>query len=61
MIAIQKRARALCVDQRGATAIEYGMIVALIAVACIGAFQAVGGGAGGKWNDIESKVSAALA
>lgn len=29
-------------DEGGATAIEYGLIAALIAVAAIGAFQAVG-------------------
>jgi pilus assembly protein Flp/PilA len=31
-------------DQSGATAIEYGLIAALIAVAAIGAMGAVGGG-----------------
>jgi len=29
-------------DQRGATAIEYGLIAALIALACIIAFQSLG-------------------
>ena len=29
-------------DESGATAIEYGLIAALIAVACIAALQAVG-------------------
>ncbi|WP_428678684.1 Flp family type IVb pilin [Sphingopyxis sp.] len=29
-------------DQRGATAIEYGLIAALISVACIIAFQMLG-------------------
>ena len=32
----------LLVDERGATAIEYGLIAALIAVAAIAAFQLVG-------------------
>lgn len=31
-------------DESGATAIEYGLIAALIAVAAIGAFGAVGNG-----------------
>jgi pilus assembly protein Flp/PilA len=31
-------------DQSGATAIEYGLIAALISVAAIGAMTAVGGG-----------------
>ena len=29
-------------DERGATAIEYGLIAALIAIACIIAFQSLG-------------------
>ena len=29
-------------DERGATAIEYGLIAALISIACIMAFQALG-------------------
>ena len=31
-------------DQRGATAIEYGLVAALIAVACIASFIAFGDG-----------------
>jgi pilus assembly protein Flp/PilA len=41
--------RKLAVDTRGATAIEYGLITALIAVACIGGMQSLGGGVGGRW------------
>ncbi|KGB53536.1 Flp family type IVb pilin [Sphingopyxis sp. SE2] len=36
------RERTLLKDQRGATAIEYGLIAALIALACIIAFQTLG-------------------
>ncbi|QIK78835.1 Flp family type IVb pilin [Sphingomonas piscis] len=32
----------LLADEHGATAIEYGLIVALIALACIVAFQSLG-------------------
>ncbi|WP_439569204.1 Flp family type IVb pilin [Sphingopyxis sp.] len=32
----------LCADQRGATAIEYGLIAALIALASLIAFQMLG-------------------
>ena len=49
--------RKLCVDQRGATAIEYGLIVALIAVAVIGALEGLGGGVGGMWGDLSNKVA----
>ena len=43
----------LASEQRGATAIEYGLIAALIAVAAIGAMSAVGG----KLNNTFSNVS----
>ncbi len=36
------RARQLLEDQKGATAIEYGLLAALIALACIIAFQTLG-------------------
>lgn len=36
------RVRTLLKDQRGATAIEYGLIAALIALACIIAFRTLG-------------------
>ncbi len=36
------RARKLLQDQKGATAIEYGLLAALIALACIIAFQTLG-------------------
>ncbi len=36
------RARKLLEDQKGATAIEYGLLAALIALACIIAFQTLG-------------------
>ena len=37
-----KFSRKLAADKRGATAIEYGLIAALIAVAAIGAMSAMG-------------------
>ena len=49
--------RKLRTDERGATAIEYGLIVALIAVAVITALQGLGGGANGMWTNISSKVA----
>jgi pilus assembly protein Flp/PilA len=44
-------------DTRGATAIEYGLIAALIVVAMMGGLAALGGGAGGMWTKISSNVS----
>jgi len=52
VIAIRGLLRKLAADSRGATAIEYGLLCALIAVAAIGGMQALGGGVGGKWGQL---------
>lgn len=44
-------------DQSGATAIEYGLIAALIAVAIIGAITTVGTNLAAKFNVISSNLS----
>jgi len=49
--------RMLGVNQRGATAIEYGLLAGLIAVAAIGGMQALGGGVGGKWGMLLTTMS----
>ncbi len=56
MVAIRTTLRRLLADQGAATAIEYGLIAAMIAVAAIGGFSALGGGAGGMWTDLSSEV-----
>jgi pilus assembly protein Flp/PilA len=48
--------RMLRADERGATAIEYGLIVGLIAVAAIGGMQALGGGSAGLWGRVLSNA-----
>lgn len=52
MLAIRTFLRSFRCDQRGATAIEYGLIAALIVVAMIGGLSALGGGAGGMWTNL---------
>jgi pilus assembly protein Flp/PilA len=52
--------RRLRADQSGATAIEYGLIAALICVACLVGFSALGGGVGGMWGRIGLRVGEAL-
>ena len=59
MLAI-RTLRRLRSDKRGATAIEYGLIVALIAVAMIGALQTLGGGTNGMWGKLESKITTTM-
>jgi len=39
-------------NQRGATAIEYGLIASLIVIAMMGGLQAMGGGTNGMWGKI---------
>jgi len=54
--AIRKTLRRLRIDSRGATAIEYGLIAALIVVAMIGALKSLGGGVGGAWSNLSTTV-----
>ncbi len=56
MLAIRTMRR-LRSDRRGATAIEYGLIVALIAVAAIGGMSSLGGGSNGMWGRLDNKVA----
>ena len=44
-------------DDSGATAIEYGLIAALISVAAIAALQAIGISIGNTWNTIKNAMS----
>ena len=60
MIAIRMTLRRLGADKRGATAIEYGLIAALIAVASIGGMQTLGGGVGGKWGNLSATMNAVM-
>ncbi|HEY8435180.1 MAG TPA: Flp family type IVb pilin [Sphingomicrobium sp.] len=48
----------LRVDQRAATAIEYGLIAALIAAAAIGGMQMLGGGSNGLWGRVLANANA---
>ena len=54
------RLKRLMPDDRGATAIEYGLIMALMAVAAIAAFSNFGTELDQLWAYISTKVVAAL-
>jgi pilus assembly protein Flp/PilA len=43
-------------DEEGATMVEYGLMVALIAVVCIGAVTLVGTGVQGTFNGIVASL-----
>ena len=48
-------------DDRGATAIEYGLIVSLIVMMMIGAFQGIADENDGLWGKVRTRVGAATA
>jgi pilus assembly protein Flp/PilA len=48
--------RQLLRDTRGATAVEYGLIVALVVIAMIAAFQGVGNETIGMWDRVVDRV-----
>jgi len=56
-IEVQKLIEQFLGDESGATAIEYGLIAALIAVVIIGAVSAVGTNLAGTFNNIANNVS----
>ena len=43
-------------DERGATAVEYGLILALVFLAMVGAVASVAGTTTGMWNYVSNKV-----
>ena len=47
-------------DEDGATAIEYGLIAALVSVAAIGALTAMGNSLGTMFNTVSSALSGAV-
>lgn len=47
---------ALAHDERGATAIEYGLICAMIVLAMVAALKGVANANSGMWNNVSSVV-----
>lgn len=50
------RARRLLRNSKGATAVEYGLIIALIVIATIGALSLMAGTTTGMWNNVAATV-----
>ena len=44
-------------ESRGATAIEYGLIVALVVIVAVVGISALGGGNGGLWGNFTTKIA----
>jgi pilus assembly protein Flp/PilA len=55
--AIRAMLRKLGADQRGATAIEYGLIAALIVIAMMAGLESMGGGVGGMWGKLGNSAN----
>lgn len=55
---MERRAIDLLHDEEGATAIEYGLIVALVVIAMMAALQNVASSTIGMWNNVSNKVVA---
>ena len=47
-------------DEKAATAVEYGLICALIVIACMGAIGLVGTHTINMWNEVSSTVGNAM-
>ena len=52
--------KALLSEDSGATAIEYGLIIALIALAIMTSLESFADGSTGMWGRVEDKVTVAI-
>ena len=59
VVIMLKVIRSFANDESGATAIEYGLIAALVSVAAIGALTAMGTSLSNLFNTVESNLSSA--
>lgn len=48
--------RALRGNSRGATAVEYGLILSLVVIACVGALSSMAASTTGMWNNVAQAV-----
>jgi pilus assembly protein Flp/PilA len=57
---ISERLRSFVRDERGATAVEYSLIAALVAIAMLAGLKALGSGNGGSWDSTANKAIDAM-
>ena len=57
MSAIRTMLRKLRANERGATAIDYGLICSLIIIAMMGGLSTLGGGVNGKWGKLQNTIA----
>ncbi len=51
-----KMARQLLADKKAATAIEYGLMLGLIALALVASLNGLAGKTAGMWNNVSTEV-----
>jgi pilus assembly protein Flp/PilA len=56
-----KQIKSFCVDESGATAIEYGLIAALVSVAAIGALTTMGDTLNTLFTTVSNSMNSAVA
>lgn len=56
MYAIRHYLRALKVDERGVSAVEYALICSLIIIAIVAGINALGGGLAAMWATLDTKI-----
>ena len=54
--AMKNGLRKIVRDERGATVIEYGLIISLVVLAMVGALGTVAGTTTNMWNDVSNEV-----
>ncbi len=54
-----RRVTKIVSNEQGATAIEYGLILAMVVLAMMAALSAFADGTIGMWNNISTKITAA--
>jgi pilus assembly protein Flp/PilA len=57
---ISERLRSFVRDERGATAVEYSLIAALVAIAMLAGLKALGSGNSGSWESTANKAIDAM-
>lgn len=57
---IEPQAERKTLSERGASMVEYALLLALIAIVAIGGITAFGTGVGGEYDDINSEIETAL-
>ena len=60
MTDLKATARRFFADEAGGTAVEYGLIMALMTIALIGALSATGSGTGDKWDGVSEDIGDAM-